>query len=122
MQHSPIQELLPFEIKLCHNAVEATENICRVNGEVVVDRYSNLIVEEISFVLQEPRQSGKVNEAYNCGFRQVALEEYQASLVFYSQGSFVTFTTSAKIFGATELCFLLPKCCKTFDSSSIFKN
>ena len=37
VQYSPIQELMLYEFKLCHNAVEATKNICCMEGEGAVD-------------------------------------------------------------------------------------
>ena len=42
--------------------------------------------------------------------------EYQVSLAFHSPVWF-TFTTSAKLSGATKLCLTLPRYCKAFDSS-----
>ena len=47
---------------------------------------------------------------------QAVFGEYQESLAFYNPVWFITFTTVAKASTVTELCLILLKYCKTFDS------
>ena len=72
------------------------------------------LMSVIYFSLQESQWLSKFKSALNSGFWDCALSQIQQA--FLHPEWFVTFTTSAKESRTAELCFILPKYCKTFDS------
>ena len=72
------------------------------------------MVKKNLFGLQEPWWSGKSDRPKTVDSKAVlqAIEVNLVSLASLSPRWFVTFTTLAKVFRATELCTMLPKYCK----------
>ena len=58
VQYCLILEFMFSEFEVSYNVIEATENICCIKGDGVVD-HSNQMVQEILLKLQEPGGSGK---------------------------------------------------------------
>ena len=114
-----IQELV-FELD--HNTAEAIRNICYTKEKDAVKQW----LEKFRLGYQElngQTWSGTPKTGDSETLLQaieeilwVTLEEYQVSSVSHTPVGFVTFTTSANASGIIELCLMLPKCCKIFNS------
>ena len=120
VQCSLIRKLLLYKFEPAHKTIEATKNICWAKGEGAVD-HSAVIKWFKKFrsccKIRQVQEGLKmwIPKSYFEPLRQiliVASGEYQVSSVSYSPELFVTFTTSVKAFGATELCLTSPKYCK----------
>ena len=128
MQHSLIQKLMLYEFKLGHNFIEASKHICYAKVKCAVDHST------VTRWLKKFHSSYKNlnNQAKLSRFKTVdskvnlkAMEANPASSTWRVSGKLgiSLFTVVCCIYnfesGAAELCLMLPKYCKTFDSHSI---
>ena len=124
---SLIWELMLYEFKLGHDTVETIKNICCKKNEGAVNhrkltRWFKKFCSGCKNLNKQARSnrpktmdSEDVFQAVETNL--VTLGEYQVSSVSHSPVWFITFTTSAKVSRVAKLCLMLPKYCKTFDSS-----
>ena len=107
-----IQKLMLYVFKLNHNAMEATKNICSVKGESTVD-HSIVTRWFKKFCLD-----CKVNQ--KLWISEAMFQNTEPNLEIIRWAQHLTIQRSSwlwqKASGAAELCLMLPKYYKAFDS------
>ena len=118
-----------YEFKLGQNTTEATKSICCEQDEGAVD-HSNQMVQEILLVLQRSNNQAKSGRPKTMNSEDIlqAIEANPASStpsgkLGISLSSVVSHfhDLGKKHWRSAELCLILPKHCKTFDSTSIIR-